>query len=248
MFIWPRRGLCPERPRAAPSWTVVMLSRKTGIGCWAPSPRRRRTAPLIAPAAASRCMKRPVDDRGDHDAVDPVMAKARIGHFVEAQGPGGARRRRSQPNPCSDPVDEANYITSTCSRSCSVVSRGTLAEASAAQRGAADDADEGRGRHRQHRRGRPPVRHVLVDRCWQGRAKTEPFVAAKGSRRCTSRSSRLAADGAVVVGLRRGGNRCIRCRRRPCWSRRSSPASSRARTVCMVNATVQATIHFEICS
>ena len=96
---------------------------------------------------------------GIMDAVTiPVMAKARIGHFVEAQVLEALGVDYIDESEVLTPADEHNHIDKHAFK---VPVRVRLPEPrrgpAAHQRGRRDDADQGRGRHRQHRRGRPPA-------------------------------------------------------------------------------------------
>ena len=112
----------------------------------------------------------------------PVMAKCRIGHFVEAADPRGARgrlhrrergadsRRRGAPRRQVE-VPRAVRLRLPQPR------RGAAAD----QRGCRDDPNEGRGRHGRHRQRRPP--HA-------GGHRRDPPAAARCPRRSSSRLRR----------------------------------------------------------
>ena len=87
----------------------------------------------------------------------PVMAKARIGHFVEAQILAGARRRLRRRERGAHPGRRGPPHRQVGVRRAVRVRRHQPRRGAAAHlRGRGDDPLQGRGRHRQHRRGRPP--------------------------------------------------------------------------------------------
>ena len=140
----------------------------------------------------------------------PVMAKARIGHFVEAQVLEALG---------VDYIDESEVLTPADEREphrqarlqgpvrvrLPEPRRGPAPD----QRGRGDDADEGRGRHRQHRRGGPPAAR---------RAGRDPPAPGHARGRAVRRGQ--GAPGAVRAGQAGRG------RRAGCRSSTSSPAGS----------------------
>ena len=90
----------------------------------------------------------------------PVMAKARIGHFVEAQILEALGVDYIDESEVLTPADEHYHIDKFAFRIpfvCGVPR--SRRGAAAHRRGRGDDPHQGRGRLRQHRRGRPP--HAL---------------------------------------------------------------------------------------
>ena len=96
---------------------------------------------------------------GIMDAVSiPVMAKARIGHFVEAQVLEALGVDYIDESEVLTPADEQQphrqaRLQGPVRVRLPEPRRGPAAD----QRGRRDDADQGRGRDRQRRRGRPPA-------------------------------------------------------------------------------------------
>ena len=87
----------------------------------------------------------------------PVMAKARIGHFAEAQVLQALEVDYVDESEVLTPADEANHIDKHALRDPVRLRRHRPRRGAAAdRRGRGDDPLQGRGRHRQHRRGRPP--------------------------------------------------------------------------------------------
>ena len=87
----------------------------------------------------------------------PVMAKARIGHFVEAQILEALGVDYVDESEVLTPADEAHHIDKWAFTVPFVCGATNLGEAlRRISEGACHDPLEGRGRHRQHRRGRPP--------------------------------------------------------------------------------------------
>ena len=87
----------------------------------------------------------------------PVMAKARIGHFVEAQILAGARRRLRRRERGAHAGRRGPPHRQVRLRRAVRVRRDQPRRGAAAHlRGGGDDPLQGRGRHRQHRRGRAP--------------------------------------------------------------------------------------------
>ncbi len=102
-------------------------------------------------------MSDPTMIKGIQEAVTiPVMAKARIGHFAEARS---YRRSRSitSTSPRLTPADEANHIAKH-DFDVPLFGHQPWRGAAADLRGRGDDPLQGRGRHREHRRG--VVRHL----------------------------------------------------------------------------------------
>ena len=143
----------------------------------------------------------------------PVMAKARIGHFAEAQVLQSLE---------VDYVDESEVLTPgrRGQPHRQVRLRGPVRlrrdqprrGAAPDRRGRGDDPLQGRGRHRQHRRGRPP--HARDHRRDQ---------AARHAARRAARRRRQGAPGAAR--RRPGGRRAAA----GCRCRCSAPAASRPR-------------------
>ena len=87
----------------------------------------------------------------------PVMAKARIGHFVEAQILEALGVDFVDESEVLTPADEAHHIDKWAFDVPFVCGATNLGEAlRRISEGRGDDPLQGRGRHRQHRRGRPP--------------------------------------------------------------------------------------------
>ena len=155
-------------------------------------------------------MSDPAMIEGIMDAVTiPVMAKARIGHFVEAQVLEALGVDYIDESEVLTPADESNHIDKHAFKvpfvcGCREPRRGAPAD----RRGRRDDPHQGRGRHRQHRRGRPPhprpsrPRSAASSRCARTSCSSPP-------RSCGPRSSwsaRSRADGRLpVVNFVAGG-------------------------------------------
>ena len=92
------------------------------------------------------------------DAVTiPVMAKARIGHFVEAQVLEALGVDYVDESEVLTPADENNHINKNDFKVPFVCGARDLGEAlRRIGEGRGDDTHQGRGWFRQHRRGRPP--------------------------------------------------------------------------------------------
>ena len=87
----------------------------------------------------------------------PVMAKARIGHFAEAQVLQSLGVDYVDESEVLTPADEAHHIDKWAFDVPFVCGATNLGEAlRRISRGGGHDPLEGRGRHRQHRRGRAP--------------------------------------------------------------------------------------------
>ena len=85
----------------------------------------------------------------------PVMAKARIGHFVEAQVLQALGVDYVDESEVLTPADEAHHIDKCAvHRAVRVRRHRPRGSAAPARRGRGDDPHQGRGRHRQRRRGR----------------------------------------------------------------------------------------------
>ncbi len=95
---------------------------------------------------------------GIQEAVSiPVMAKARIGHFVEAQVLRGARGRLRRRVRGADAGGREQPHRQVGVQGAVRVRRHEPRRGAAAdRRGRRDDPLQGRGRHRRHRRGGPP--------------------------------------------------------------------------------------------
>ncbi len=96
--------------------------------------------------------------QGIQEAVTiPVMAKARIGHFAEAQVLEALEVDYIDESEVLTPADEANHIDKWAVQGAVRVRRDQPRRGAAPdRRGRGDDPLQGRGRHRRHRRGRPP--------------------------------------------------------------------------------------------
>jgi pyridoxal 5'-phosphate synthase pdxS subunit len=86
----------------------------------------------------------------------PVMAKVRIGHFVEAQVLEALGVDFIDESEVLTPADETHHIDKQAFVTPFVCGATNLGEALRASARARLIRSEGRGRHRQHRRGRPP--------------------------------------------------------------------------------------------
>ena len=99
---------------------------------------------------------------GDHGAPSsiPVMAKCRIGHFAEARVLEALGVDFIDESEVLTPADEAHHVDKHAfTRAVRVRLPRPRRGAAADRRGGGPDADQGRGRHRQHRRGgAPPAR------------------------------------------------------------------------------------------
>ena len=106
-------------------------------------------------------MSDPMMIKGIQEAVTiPVMAKARIGHFVEAQVLEALEVDYVDESEVLTPADEANHIDKWAFKVPFVCGATNLGEAlRRIARGRGDDPLQGRGRHRRHRRGRAPHAH-----------------------------------------------------------------------------------------
>ena len=90
----------------------------------------------------------------------PVMAKCRIGHFAEARVLEALGVDFIDESEVLTPADEAHHVDKMAFKVPFVCGCRDLGEAlRRIGEGAAHDAHEGRGRHGQHRRGRPPHAH-----------------------------------------------------------------------------------------
>ena len=147
---------------------------------------------------------------GIMDAVSiPVMAKARIGHFVEAQILEALGVDYIDESEVLTPADERNHIDKHAFKVPFVCGspqprRGAPAD----QRGRRDDPHQGRGRHRQHRRGRPPHpdRHGRASAASRACARTSCSWPPRSSARRYELVKQVAADGKLpVVNFVAGG-------------------------------------------
>ena len=137
------------------------------------------------------------------------MAKARIGHFVEAQVLEALGVDYIDESEVLTPADEENHIDKHAFK---VPVRVRLPRprrgAPPDRRGRGDDAHQGRGRHRQHRRGRPPHpdRQRRASAASQAMREDELFAAAKELRAPLELVREVAADGKLpVVNFVAGG-------------------------------------------
>ena len=191
--VTPRRRRSPRRPGAC---AVMALER-------VPADIRRD-------GGVAR-MSDPAMIKGIQEAVTiPVMAKARIGHFAEAQVLQSLEVDYIDESEVLTPADERNHIDKFAFEvpvrlRCHQPRRGAAAD----RRGGGDDPLQGRGRDRQRRRGGPPhARDHLRDQ------------APRPARPRGARRRREGAPGAAR-GRPRGG------RGRPaCRCRCSAPAAS----------------------
>ena len=122
----------------------------------------------------------------------PVMAKARIGHFVEAQVLQALGVDYIDESEVLTPADEAHHIDK-CAVHRAVRLRRHRPRRGAAPhlRGRGDDPLQGRGRHRQRRRGHPP--HAHDPRRHQARwARSTRPSCSSPPRSCGRRSSSWA--------------------------------------------------------
>ena len=111
-------------------------------------------------------MSDPAMIRGIQEAVSiPVMAKARIGHFAEAQVLEALEVDYIDESEVLTPADEANHIDKWALQGAVRVRRDEPRRGAAPdRRGRGDDPLEGRGGHRRHRRGgAPPARDQRRD-------------------------------------------------------------------------------------
>ncbi len=139
---------------------------------------------------------------GIMDAVSiPVMAKARIGHFVEAQVLEALGVDYIDESEVLTPADERNHIDKHAFKVPFVCGCRNLGEAlRRINEGAAMMRTKGEAGHRQHRRGRPPAAR---------RARRDPPAAGHARGRAVRRGQ--GAAGAVRAGQGRRG-RTASCR------------------------------------
>ena len=120
---------------------------------------------------------------GIQEAVSiPVMAKARIGHFVEAQVLEALEVDYVDESEVLTPADESNHIDKWAVQGPVRVRRHEPRRGAAAdRRGRGDDPLQGRGRHRRHRRGGAPYapRSPVRSAAWVRSARTSSPSAAK---------------------------------------------------------------------
>ena len=138
----------------------------------------------------------------------PVMAKARIGHFVEAQILEALGVDYIDESEVLTPADETNHIDKHAFKVPFVCGCRNLGEALRAdQRRRRDDADQGRGRHRQHRRGRPPHPHrQRRDPPPPGHARGRAVRRGQGAQAPLELVRQVARDGKLpVVNFVAGG-------------------------------------------
>ena len=153
----------------------------------------------------------------------PVMAKARIGHFVEAQVLEALEVDYIDESEVLTPADEAHHIDKWQFKVPFVCGATNLGRGAAAdRRGRRDDPLEGRGRHGQRRRGGAP--HPADHR-------RDP--AARVARRDGAADRGEGAAGAARAGARRGrarpaaGRAVLRRRDRHAGRRRADDAARR---------------------
>ena len=147
---------------------------------------------------------------GIMDAVTiPVMAKARIGHFVEAQVLEALGVDYIDESEVLTPADESNHIDKHAFKVPFVCGCRNLGEAlRRINEGAAMMRTKGEAGHRQHRRGRSPAaRRARRDPpARRACARTSCSSRPRSSRRRTSWSRSVAADGKLpVVNFVAGG-------------------------------------------
>jgi pyridoxal 5'-phosphate synthase pdxS subunit len=191
--------------------------------------------------------------KGIQEAVTiPVMAKARIGHFAEAQVLEALEVDYIDESEVLTPADEANHIDKWAFKIPFVCGATNLGEALRPhRRGRGDDPLQGRGRHRRHRRGRaPPAPHP---REISGSARSTRWSSLTGAK---EQQSPLDLVRGVAAGRQAAGAAVLRraaSPRRPTrrWSCSSAPracssarASSSPRTRDARAAIVEATTHF----
>ena len=129
----------------------------------------------------------------------PVMAKCRIGHFAEAQVLESLGVDYIDESEVLTPADEAHHVDKWAFTVAVRVRRHQPRRGAAAhQRGRVHDPLEGRGRHRQHRRGGPPPaldprRHQEADRR-RGRGALQLGQGAARRRSTSCRRSPSAAS------------------------------------------------------
>ena len=105
-------------------------------------------------AGRRRAHGRPDQGPRDQEAVTiPVMAKARIGHFVEAQILQALEVDYIDESEVLTPADEEHHIDKWGFTVPFVCGAGPGRGAAPHRRGGGHDPDEGRGRHRRRRRG-----------------------------------------------------------------------------------------------
>ena len=114
--------------------------------------------------------------KGIQEAVTiPVMAKARIGHFAEAQVLEALEVDYIDESEVLTPADEAHHIDKWAFQAPFVCGATNLGEAlRRIGEGAAHDPLQGRGRHRRHRRGGPPPARDHLARSGASRRSTSP--------------------------------------------------------------------------
>ena len=137
----------------------------------------------------------------------PVMAKARIGHFAEAQVLQSLEVDYIDESEVLTPADEAAPHRQARLRDPVRLRRDQPGRGAAPdRRGRGDDPLQGRGRDRQHRRGRPPHARDHVGGIKRARARwaAEELAAAAKEHRAPlevvarGRRARLAAGAAVL--------------------------------------------------
>ena len=147
---------------------------------------------------------------GIMDAVTiPVMAKARIGHFVEAQVLEALGVDYIDESEVLTPADEKQpHRQARLQGAVRVRLPRPRRGAAADQRGRGDDPHQGRGRHRQHRRGGAPHPLAVAPAfaSSQGMREDELFVAAKELQAPYELVKDVAANGKLpVVNFVAGG-------------------------------------------
>ena len=134
----------------------------------------------------------------------PVMAKCRIGHFAEAQVLEALGVDYIDESEVLTPADEAHHVDKWALHRAVRVRRHQPRRGAAAHlRGRVHDPLEGRGRHRQHRRGRPsppldPRRHPQAHR---GRRRPSCYGWAKELRAPVELVQEVAERGELPVPL-----------------------------------------------
>ena len=160
-------------------------------------------------------MSDPAMIKGIQEAVTiPVMAKARIGHFAEAQVLEALEVDYIDESEVLTPADEAHHIDKWAFTDPVRVRRDEPRRGAAAhRRGRGDDPLQGRGRHRRHRRGRPPHARDHAARSAASARSTRPS--------CSTAAKELQAPLDLV--------RAVAARGQAAGRRCSAPAASRRR-------------------
>ena len=153
-------------------------------------------------------MSDPTMISGIQEAVTiPVMAKARIGHFAEAQVLEALEVDYVDESEVLTPADEAHHIDKWAFKVPFVCGATNLGEAlRRIGEGAAMIRSKGEAGHRRHRRGRPPPARDHAARsaaCGPARGGAAPAPPRSCGRRSTSCARRGGGPLPVVAVLRR---------------------------------------------